>query len=64
MCMQYTDFIIDIVIIKIYCIKFKYQYYNGYWLVSIFIVSAIFTTMIAWIINISSYVLEFMACNV
>ena len=64
MCNNYTDFIIDIVIIKIYCIEFQYQYYNGYWLVSIFIVSAIFTTMIAWIINISSYVLEFMACNV
>ena len=33
-------------------------------IVSIFIVSAIFTTIIAWVIDISSYVLKFMAYNV
>ena len=56
---QYTNFIIDIVI---YRIDFQYQLRILQWLVSIFIASAIFTTIITWIIDILSYV--YIAYNV
>ena len=34
------------------------------WLASIFIISAMFTTIITWIINILNYIQKFMAYNV
>ena len=61
--MQYTDFIIDIVIIRFIVSTFNINITMAGFNIN-FIVSAIFTTVIAWIINILSYISKFMAYNV
>ena len=61
--MQYTDFIIDIVIIRFIVSTFNINITMTGFNIN-FIVSAIFTTIIAWKINILSYISKFMAYNV